>query len=174
MQEIPRAILLPPPSQLAQRTSARVVQIDSDSAIEATRGTRRQSPGATQAFLTLSDSRREDTAEIRGKHFRFRPYDSRGAPDGGAREAEHAGEANAGGVGTEARDDDVSVDVFDGFGAGAHARNSSAFVASLIAQEHLRQGLYNPRFEAASDAYRRAGGSPSAIDNQPRVLSFAV
>jgi hypothetical protein len=53
-------------------------------------------------------------------------------------------------------------------------RNSSAFIASFIAQERLRRGLHNPQFEAASDAYRRAGGSPSAIDNQPRVVSFAV
>ena len=64
--------------------------------------------------------------------------------------------------------------MLDGFGAGARERNSSAFLASFIAQERLREGLYNPQYEAASDAYRRAGGSPSAVDNQPRVFSVAV
>jgi hypothetical protein len=177
MLEIPRAILLPPPSQLSQRSHARAVQGDSDSAIEAARA-RRQSQGLAQgtgpAFLTLIDSRRDDTVEIKGKQFRFRPYSGRGTTDGATREAELAGGANeTKGISTQS-EDDISVDVLDGFGAGARERDSSAFIASFIAQEHLRQGLYNPQFEAASDAYRRAGGSPSAIDNQPRVVSFAV
>lgn len=175
MQEIPRAILLPPPSPPTQRTSVRAVQ--SDSGMEAAHAARRQpqatqgtTQGTTQAFLTLIESRPEDTVEINGKQFRFRPYGNRGsAADGGAREAELAGGADTG-----SGDDDVPVDVLDSFGAGARARNSSAFIASFIAQERLRQGLYNPQFEAASDAYRRAGGSPSAIDNEPRVVSFAI
>jgi hypothetical protein len=172
MQEIPRAILLPPPSSLTQRTSARAVQ--SDSGTEAARGARRQPQEATQgtipAFLTLIESRPEDTVEINGKQFCFRPYGNRGpTADGGAREAELAGGAD-----TASSDDDVSVDALDRFGAGARERNSSAFIASFIAQERLRQGLHNPQFEAASDAYRRAGGSPSAIDNEPRVVSFAI
>jgi len=174
MQEIPRAILLPPPSPPTQRASVRAPQSDSDSAIEAARG-RRQPQGAAQAFLTLIESRREDTVEIKGKQFRFRPYSSRGTPDGASREAEFAGEASETvGVGSESGDDEISVDVLGGFGAGARERNSSAFIASFIAQELPRQSLHNPQFEAASDAYRRAGGSPSAIDNQPRVVSFAV
>lgn len=172
MQEIPRAILLPPPSQSFQRASARAVQADSDSISETAHDGRQRSRGAAQAFLTLIKARREDTVEIRGKQFRFRPYTSRGAAEGGppapdpARDSIRA-EANGADAGGPA-------DVFDGFEAGAHARNSSAFIASFIAQERLRDGLHDPQFEAASDAYRRAGGSPSAIDNQPRVLSVAV
>jgi hypothetical protein len=174
MQEIPRAILLPPPSQLPQRASARAVQGDSDSVIETARNTRRQPAGGAQAFLTLVDTRREDAVEIKGKQFRFRPYTSRGTADGGPREPDLAGAANDAGAVAESGDDDVSVDILDGFGAGAQARNSSAFIASYIAQERLRQGLHNPPFAAASDAYRRAGGSPSASDNQPRVVRLAV
>ena len=64
--------------------------------------------------------------------------------------------------------------MLDGFGAGARERKSSAFLASFIVQERPREGLYNPQYEAASDAYRRAGGSPSAVDNQARVFSVAV
>lgn len=174
MQEIPRAILLPPPSHLSSRTNVRAVQPESESAIEAARS-RKQAQGAGQAFLTLIEQRREDTVEIKGKQFRFRPYSSRGAADGAAREAELSSETNGtGAVNAEVEDDDISVDVLDGFGAGARERNSSAFLTSFIAQERLREGLYNPRYEAASGAYRRAGGSPSAVDNQPRVVSFAV
>ena len=174
MQEIPRAILLPPPSHLSSRASVRTVRSESESAIEAARA-RRQAQGPAQAFLTLLEQRREDTVEIKGKQFRFRPYGSRGATDNAAREAELSNEANGtGAVRAEVDDDDISVDVLDSFGAGARERNSSAFLASFIAQERLREGLYNPQYEAASDAYRRAGGSPSAVDNQARVISFAV
>jgi hypothetical protein len=174
MQEIPRAILLPPPSYLSSRTSVRAVQADSETAIEAARA-RKQAQGTGQAFLTLIEQRREDTVEIKGKQFRFRPYTSRGATDGAAREAELNGEATGtGAIRTDAEEDSIAVDVLDGFGTGARERNSTAFLASFIAQERPRQGLYNPQYEAASDAYRRAGGSPSAIDNQARVFSFAV
>ena len=174
MQEIPRAILLPPPSHLSSRASVRAVQSESESAVEAARA-RRQAQGPGQAFLTLIEQRREDTVEIKGKQFRFRPYSSRGATDGAAREAELNGEtADTGAISTGAEEDGIAVDVLDGFGAGTRERNSSAFLASFISQERLRAGLYNPQYEAASDAYRRAGGSPSAIDNQPRVFSVAV
>ena len=174
MQEIPRAILLPPPSYLSSRTNVRAVRPDSEAAIEAAR-TRKQAQGAGQAFLTLIEQRREDTVEIKGKQFRFRPYSSRGASDGAAREAGLSGEtADTGAISTEAEGDSIAVDVLDGFGAGARERNSTAFLASFIAQERPRQGLYNPQYETASDAYRRAGGSPSAVDNQPRVFSVAV
>jgi hypothetical protein len=172
MQEIPRAILLPPPSQLPQRTNARAVQGDSDSVIDTARDKRGQPAGAGQAFLTLIDTSREDTVEIKGKQFRFCPYTSRGTADGSAREVDLA--ANDTGAIDESGDDDVSGDILQGFGAGTNARNSSAFIASFIAQERLQQGLHNPPFAAASDAYRRAGGSPSAIDTQPRVVRLAV
>ena len=174
MQEIPRAILLPPPSHLSSRTNVRAVQSDSEAAIEAAPA-RRPAQGTGQAFLTLIEQRREDTVEIKGKQFRFRPYSSRGAADGAAREAELSSEAaDTGAIRTEDEEDSIAVDVLDGFGAGARERNSSAFLASFIAQERPRQGLYNPKYEAASDAYRRAGGSPSAVDNQARVFSFDV
>jgi len=179
MQEISRALLLPPPSSPPQRTNARAVQTESESALEAARNARRQhsaSGGAGQAFLTLIESRPEDTVEIKGKQFRFRPYTNRGTgADGATRETDRADESSGtAAVSSESGDDDISVDILDAFGAGTRERNSSAFIASFIAQERLRQGLHNPQFEAASDAYRRAGGSPSAIDNQPRVVSFAV
>jgi hypothetical protein len=180
MQEIPRAILLPPPSPPPQRPNARAVESDSDSALVAARNTRRQSQGATQgaaqAFLTLVETPSDDTVEIKGKQFRFRPYSSRGASsDEIVRESELSDELNGAGTVDDATgESEIATDILDGFGSGAQRRNSSAFMASFIAQEHLSEGLYNPQYAAASDAYRRAGGSPSAIDTQPRVFSFAV
>jgi hypothetical protein len=174
MPEIQRAILLPPPSQFSQRTSARAVQAESDSLIDTARGSRREATGPGHAFLTLVDTRREDTVELKGKQFRFRPYTNRGAADGGARETDPSRQAGEAEALSAAAEEDVSVDILDGFGAGARDRNSSAFIASFIAQERLRQGLHNPQFEAASNAYRRAGGSPSAVDNRPRLVSVAV
>jgi hypothetical protein len=167
MQEIPRALLLPPPSP--QRPSIRVAESDPDSTLRAARKQHGAAPGGGQAFLTLVSSGPEDSVELKGKQFRFKPYGSRGTSgDDGVRTADEAGNAASG-----AQPNDSEI-VLDGFGLGAQQRNSSAFIASVIAQQHLRQGLYNPRHEAASDAYRRAGGSPSAVDNQPRVVSFAV
>jgi hypothetical protein len=184
MQEIPRAILLPPPApppqRQAQSVGGRAVASDSDSAVTASRNTRGQSQspaqGTAQTFLTLVETPREDTVEIKGKQFRFRPYGSRGgASDDIVREPDLADEAgSAGAIGEAGGDGEIPVDILDGFGSGAQGRNSSAFIASFIAQERLSQGLHNPQYEAASDAYRRAGGSPSAVDNQPRVFSVAV
>jgi hypothetical protein len=168
MTEIARAILLPPPSPLSARASVRAVQPESEPARVERRA---QNP----AFPTLFDARRETTIEIKGKQFRFRPYSGRGTTDGAAREAEPTGTPNGtAATGAALKDDALAVDILDGFGAGARARNSSAFLASLIAQERPRQELFNPQYEAASDAYRRAGASPSAVENQPRVVSFAI
>ncbi|HET6619070.1 MAG TPA: hypothetical protein VFG64_03960 [Dongiaceae bacterium] len=169
MQEIPRALLLPPPSP--QRPGMRVAESDSDSTLRAARRQHGAAPGGGQAFLTLVGSEREDSVELKGKQFRFKPYSSRGASADGVRTPDEAGSAGEAASGEESSDSEI---VLDGFGLGAQQRNSSAFIASVIAQQHPRQGLYNPRHEAASDAYRRAGGSPSAVDNQPRVVSFAV
>jgi hypothetical protein len=174
MQEISRAILLPPPALPPQRAQGRPVPGDAESA-EAARGTRRHAQGSPPAFLTLVDTRREDTVEIKGKQFRFRPYGNRGAAvEGGAREPGHGNEASEPEAIGFAANEDISVEILDGLGAGARERNSSAFIASFIAQERLQQGLHNPPFETASFAYRRAGGSPSAPDNQARVVSFAI
>ncbi|HSE73372.1 MAG TPA: hypothetical protein VLB05_02580, partial [Dongiaceae bacterium] len=152
--------------------SIRVAESDSDSTQRAVRKQHGTASGGGQAFLTLVGSGPEDTVELKGKQFRFKPYGSRGTSgDGGVRTADETGSAGDAASGDRSNDSEI---VLDGFGLGAQQRNSSAFIASVIAQQHLRQGLYNPRHEAASDAYRRAGGSPSAADNRPRVVSFAV
>lgn len=179
MQEIARAILLPPPNPPLQRSQARGASaLDRDLPEEPARAARR-SGAATASFLTLIEATPEDTVELggelKGKQFRFRPYGRGGATERPTAEGvieRFTGTDN----GTEAVDSDPSVaaEILDGYASGTGSRNSTAFLASFIAQERLSEGLYNPPYGAASDAYRRAGGSPPAGDAQPRVVSLAA
>lgn len=176
MQEIPRAILLPPPNSAALRhASRRDTAFDSDLPIESERAARRAGNAVAGSFLTLLESPGEDTIEFRGKQFRFRPYTNRGAAerirDDAPIERPSSEEL------AEARLEDdrgIAAGVLDGFAAGSRKRNSAAFLASFIAQERLSEGLHNPAYAQASDAYRRAGGSPPTGENQPRLVSFAA
>lgn len=179
MQEIPRAILLPPPSSTAQRSSARATPA-ADQGLPAETGARRAANAAGGSFLTLVDTQSQDSVEFTAdsraaKQFRFRPYTNRGATTG--REAEFdaierpAADAQAAPEDEEAQ---AARDVLDGFARGDGSRNSAAFLASFIAQEQLSEGLHNPPHGGASDAYRRAGGSPPPIADRPRVVSFAA
>lgn len=170
MQEIPRAILLPPPSSTALRGSGRgAYALDPDLPTE--RGTR---AGAANAgsFLALVETRRDDTVELKGKQFRFRPYGRSGgterAADAGTIErpaAEEAGHAESG---------TAAEDVLLGLATGDGRRNSTTFLASFIAQEHLSEGLHNPPHAEASNAYRRAGGEPAPTEAKPRMVRFAA
>lgn len=174
MQEIPRAILLPPPSaQRSTRGTSSPRDFDGqDLPVET--GARRSASAAESTFLTLIETRREDSVEFKGKQFRFRPYTKSGTAEResdsstierpSARELAAPAESEGG----------AARAVFDGFESGDGSRNSSAFLASFIAQEQLSEGLYNPPYGGASDAYRRAGGSPPPAEGAPRVVSFAA
>jgi hypothetical protein len=179
MQEIPRAILLPPPGSAASRASARATNsADHDLPVEIERGGRRAA-GTTGSFLTLVDTRREDSVEFsgdfRGKQFRFRPYTNRGGvSERGAESSAIERPAARNLAAADEAEGQAASDVLDGFSSGDGRRNSTAFLASFIAQEQLSEGLYNPPYAGASDAYRHAGGSPPAITDRPRVVSFAA
>jgi hypothetical protein len=171
MQEIPRALLLPPPS--TQRSTRGTGSADQDLPVEI--GARRSSGAEESSFLTLIDTRREDSVEFKGKQFRFRPYTNRGATaeresDANTIERPSARELAA----PDESEGGAARAVFDGFESSDGTRNSSAFLASFIAQEQLSEGLYNPPYGGASDAYRRAGGSPPVTGDTPRVISFAA
>ncbi len=176
MQEIPRAILLPPPS--ASRSARGPGAADRDLPIET--GARRSAPADSGSFLTLIDTRREDTVEFSadfrgGKQFRFRPYTNRGgAPERGIETGTLERPAADQLTGPDNLENRVAHDVLDGFSSGDGSRNSSAFLASFITQERLSEGLFNPAYRGASDAYRRAGGSPPPTETKPRVVSFAA
>src|SRR5262245_57293878 len=90
MPEIVRALLLPPPSSTPQRPAARALESETESAIQA----RREPQAAPQSFLTLIEARREDTIEIKGKQFRFKPYSGRSASgDGNVRETDRTSDS---------------------------------------------------------------------------------
>jgi hypothetical protein len=175
MQEVPRALLLPPPGPPLQRNAARGTSaLDRDLPDNPTRGAEGVGGGEETHFLTLLD-KGEDTIDLKGKQFRFRPYNRGGATERG--QAETVFERPAGDAAAEAeapRDADAASEVLAGFGSGTGSRNSAAFLASFIAQERLAQGLHNPQHNAASNAYRRAGGSPPPDTGAPRVVRFAA
>lgn len=182
MQEIPRALLLPPPStqRSARGTNSADQDLPVDTGARRSKGANAGSNAGAGSFLTLIETRREDsvefTADSRGaKQFRFRPYTNRG----GTTETERDGNtierpAPEQLAAPEDVADETARAVLDGFASGDGSRNSSAFLASFIAQEQLSDGLYNPPYGDASDAYRRAGGSPPVFDDHPRVVSFAA
>lgn len=176
MQDIPRAILLPPPS--ASRSARGPGAADRDLSIES--GARRSAPADAGSFLTLIDTQREDSVEFSadfrgGKQFRFRPYTNRGgSPERGAETGTLERPAADQLSGPDDLENRVAHDVLDGFSSGDGTRNSSAFLASFIAQERLSDGLYNPAYRGASDAYRRAGGSPPPDEAPARLISVAA
>ena len=65
-------------------------------------------------------------------------------------------------------------DPFEAFGIGDPSRNAPPFLASLIAQSRLGQGLAYSAHGAASEAYRVAGARPPLPDGQPRFLSIVI
>ena len=181
MQEIPRALLLPPPST-PQRNYARGASGNQhDLPVEIERDARRAA-SADDGFLTLIDTRREDSVELSfeargGKQFRFRPYTTRATADDSANAiARRAAQELATPEDADPNDAEggAARDVLLGFASGDGSRNSSAFLASFITQEQLTDGLYNPPYGGASDAYRRAGGSPPVTEGKPRIVSFAA
>ncbi len=180
MQEIPRALLLPPPST-PQRNYARGASGNQrDLPVEIERDARRAA-SADDSFLTLIDTRREDSVEFSleargGKQFRFRPYTNRATDDSTNAIERRAAQELAAPEDADPNDDEggAARDVLLGFASGDGSRNSSAFLASFIAQEQLTDGLYNPPYGGASDAYRRAGGSPPVTEDTPRIVSFAA
>lgn len=180
MQEIPRAILLPPPSLSTQRASARGgAALDRDLPDEVESNGVRRTGSAASNFLTLIETAAEDSVELagdfRGKQFRFRPYNRSGGAERSGTGAAIERPASDEVAQSEAADDsEIAAEVLDGFASGARGRNSAAFLASFIAQERLSQGLYNPLYAEASDAYRRAGGSPPTGENQRPLVSFAA
>mgnify|MGYP001407015773 CR=1 FL=1 len=56
----------------------------------------------------------------------------------------------------------------------AEPKAIATFLAQLISQEQLGQGLYVPPVKTADIAYRRAGGEPSIDIGSPARFSLAV
>ena len=132
MQEIPRALLLPPPSAFPPMGGVRPAQGDvragdAEARAAAERDTAPSSSAGGESFIALVEPRREDTVDLKGKQFRFRPYTNRATAET-VREAEDANPRTSDLTPIdETADGGIKVDVLDGFGAGARDRNSTAF-----------------------------------------------
>lgn len=164
MQEVARALLLPPPGWISGRAAARH-QIDEDAA-----GARPRVPTPFDAF---NDGGAQDEVRLRARTFRFKVYGDRGELNED-RSAFKAPVAESPEQEETPRTGGSAVDILDGFGEGDAHRNSAAFVASLIAQSRLSQGLHNPAFGAANNAYRRAGGEPPLELSRAQALNIAI
>jgi hypothetical protein len=65
-------------------------------------------------------------------------------------------------------------DAYNGLAIGDPSRNAATFLASLIAQTRLGQGLDHSPHAQASQAYRVAGAKPPLPDNSPKFFSVVA
>jgi hypothetical protein len=165
MADIGRLLLLPPPGPAPSRSTLTRSGGGVDLADD-----RRTAP---------VDEAADQTGASRGKQFRFRVL------DGGHNDF------LAGNAEVPARIDPNAEDIRSR-GAAANAGGSNAqnaassrvgipfgtphagFLAQLIAQEQLPQGLYDPPVKAADRAYRQAGAEPALDARMGGTARFRV
>lgn len=134
-----------------------------------------------QGITTRIDETADSTSNARGKQFRFRVVDGGRSDSLGNAEVPARTDPNATDQSASAARDAL------GFQAGgnrsATGGNSSGvplgtptatFLAQLIAQEQLPQGLYDPPVKAADRAYRQAGGEPALTDSNTATARFSI
>jgi hypothetical protein len=155
-------LLLPPPSQFASAGGRTPL-----ARIGEGKGEARDEQGLVRAVDETADA----TSGARAKQFRFRVVDG-GRSDQLAGNAElpartrpnQEGSAEAAG----ANNNQTATNARGNQGSGVPLGTPLAtFLAQLIAQEQLPQGLYDPPVKAADRAYRQAGGEP-ALSDGPR------
>jgi hypothetical protein len=179
MADLARILALPPPRSYGAAAHAAGRQLRP---VEAARG-----DGASTGLPVRQADGIEDPADLQSdgqaKRFRFRVYDGagrdtqstdlrpsqngaangrRGAASGPAAEAS----ATQPPAGRPQNDPNAS--------GRSEPKALATFLAQLIAQEQLGQGLHAPPVKAADIAYRRAGGEPSIDIGSPARFSLAV
>ncbi len=184
MADLARILALPPPRSFGTATQAVARQLrPADTAGGGSAGSGLPvAPSETATGSTDQESAGQESAG-QAKRFRFRVYDGagrdtqsadlqryqNGAANGQARGASGpAGGASGPQPQTGGRQDQ----------AGAAGRSEpkavATFLAQLISQEQLGQGLHAPPIRAADIAYRRAGAEPSIEIGSPARFSLAV
>lgn len=173
MADIGRLLLLPPPALPGRNTPARIAG---------------RSEGDLSGDLGLTarvDEAGDATSNTRGKQFRFRVLDGgRGDSSsnslGGNAEVPARTDPNAAGNGARQA---AGLDYQAGGNRGAAGDSKggiplgtpqATFLAQLIAQEQLPQGLYNPPVKTADRAYRQAGGEPALTDGATSTARFRM
>lgn len=175
MADIGRILLLPPPAVPGRNAPARVGAGRDEAGASA-------GSGDEQGIATRVDETADSTSNARNKQFRFRVVDggrsdSLGNAEVPARTDPNATDQNA----TAARDalgfqaaGNRGTASGNGKGGVPLGTPTATFLAQLIAQEQLPQGLYDPPVKAADRAYRQAGGEPALTDGGTATAHFRI
>jgi hypothetical protein len=147
-------LLLPPPSTIGRTPLARIGEGKGDESRD------------DRSLIARVDEAGDATSGGRAKQFRFRVLD-------GGRSDQLAGNAELPARTRPNQENAAEAVASSTQAAAARGRQGSGvplgtplatFLAQLIAQEQLPQGLYDPPVKAADRAYRQAGGEPALTD----------
>ena len=171
MADIGRLLLLPPPAIPGRNAPARVGAGRGE-------GEAGDERGAAARVEETADS----TSQARGKQFRFRVVDGGRNDSLGNAEVPARTDPNAAGRNTGNARDALGSQATSNRGATSGSNSGvplgtpqATFLAQLIAQEQLPQGLYDPPVKAADRAYRQAGGEPALADgNNTPTARFQI
>jgi hypothetical protein len=164
MAELARILALPPPRSFIQKPGGNQLRpID---------GLRAGGSAANSLTAGPADASGEATAQA--KRFRFRVQDGAARNTQSSdlqRDQTHAA-TNQQQIASEAERTRSTPNGADA--AASESKGIATFLAQLISQEQLGQGLHAPPLQAADVAYRRAGGEPRLDIGSPARFSLAV
>ena len=126
--------------------------------------------------LTIDSAGQAEDATAQAKRFRFRVYDGTGRSGEPADLRHNPGRDPAQATANQPRVTAPTGQAKAGDAAAdpSEPKAIATFLAQLIAQERLGEGLHAPPVKAADLAYRRAGAEPSLDIGSPARFSLAV
>jgi hypothetical protein len=176
MAEIGHLLLLPPPGVPGRTALARAGAGRGTGADDSQNGAQ----NITAAVEETGDATSNAPSNSRGKQFRFRVLDG-GRSDSLAGNAGVPARADPNAEGTREQAAPSGAQATHNRRAGDSGAGSvplgtarATFLAQLIAQEQLPQGLYNPPIKTADRAYRQAGGEPALSDGNTSTARFRI
>lgn len=164
MAELARILALPPPRSFIPKPGGNQLR-----PIETVRA------GASASnTLTAGRADASDEASAQAKRFKFRVHDgaSRNAQSSDLQRDQTQAATNRQRIAAESARVQTPDDGTDA--AASEPKGIATFLAQLISQEQLGQGLHAPPLQAADIAYRRAGGEPRLDIGSPARFSLAV
>jgi hypothetical protein len=151
MSDYAQIMLLPPPTPPLQRLPAR------------------------EQDLAVNGEQQSGGDAARGKRFRFRVYEGGEAnTEIATRRTDPRTVINNDGAIEDATARASAGRIRYASGSEARSGSSSAFLAQSFAQEQLGQGLHNPPYAAASEAYTRTGAAAFAGRSSGSNVNLSV
>lgn len=166
-------LLLPPPNTIGRTPLARIGE---GKGVESRDDSRDNEGRDDRGLVARVDEAGDATGGGRAKQFRFRVLD-------GGRSDQLAGNAELP-VRTQPNPESTAEAAASSAQTAAVRGNQGSsvplgtplatFLAQLIAQEQLPQGLYDPPVKAADRAYRQAGGEPVLADGARSTPRYQI